>query len=197
MVARGRAGEGLTAAFGYHGPMTAPHLAAESPALSRWAFRIATTFGLADHVVAPGTLAGSLPAALLWILLVLPLRSALPAAVLTGALAVFATLAGVWAAGEEAERRGAEDPGPVVIDEVAGQWLTLLVAVPRLHLETPAGVLAAAAAGFVAFRLFDVLKPWPVRRFERLPGGLGIMADDLVAAVYAGLLVIVAAPYIF
>ena len=92
------------------------------------------------------------------------------------ALAVFA--AGCRVAGCYERRSGQRDPGAIVIDEVAGQWLTL------------AAVPASAwsyAAGFALFRIADILKPWPARLAERrLPGGLAVMADDVVAAVYAG-----------
>lgn len=83
---------------------------------------------------------------------------------------------GVWA-GTTAERYfGGIDPGPVVLDEVVGMLLTLL--------WIPVG-LTGALAGFVLFRVFDVIKPFPARRLESLHGGLGVMADDAMAAVYA------------
>lgn len=86
--------------------------------------------------------------------------------------------AGVWA-GTTAERYfGGIDPGPIVIDEVVGMLITLAF--------VPVG-LAGAVAGFVIFRLFDVIKPYPAGRLERLHGGLGVMADDAMAAVYANL----------
>jgi phosphatidylglycerophosphatase A len=82
-------------------------------------------------------------------------------------------------AGTEAERHFArEDPGHVVIDEVVGMLVTL-VTLPVSW--------TGALAGFVLFRVFDVVKPWPASRFERLPGGIGIMADDIMAGVYAHL----------
>jgi phosphatidylglycerophosphatase A len=99
-------------------------------------------------------------------------------------VAVSATLAvaalGFWAGARTAHRLGLKDPGLVVVDEIAGMWVTLLF-LPFTPL--------VAALGFFAFRAMDVLKPWPARRFERLPGGWGIMADDLRAGVYANLLV--------
>jgi phosphatidylglycerophosphatase A len=86
--------------------------------------------------------------------------------------------AGVWA-GTVAERYfGGIDPGPVVIDEVVGMLITLAF--------VPVG-WSGALLGFVLFRIFDVIKPYPAGRFERLPGGLGVMADDAMAAVYANL----------
>ena len=85
---------------------------------------------------------------------------------------------GVWA-GTTAERYfGGIDPGPIVLDEVVGMLITLAF--------IPVGV-SGAIAGFLLFRLFDVIKPFPARRFEKLHGGLGVMADDAMAAVYANL----------
>ncbi len=153
------------------------------------AWALATTLGLGDRVPAPGTLAGSLPAAAVWYLasLLLPSGAGLTAL----ALAVALPLAGVavWAAGVEGARRGVEDPGPVVIDEVAGQWLCLLIGWLILGgLPHPPTAALVAAGGFVLFRAFDVAKPWPIGRLERIPGGLGIVADDLAAGAIAGLL---------
>ena len=94
--------------------------------------------------------------------------------------AVLAFLAGLWASGIYAAAHGSDDPGPVVIDEVAGQWLALVL--------VPLDPLLYAVA-FVAFRIFDVLKPWPANYFDQhLPGAWGIMMDDIAAAVYAGAL---------
>jgi phosphatidylglycerophosphatase A len=91
---------------------------------------------------------------------------------------------GCWAAGTLAKTSGVKDPGMIVIDEVAAQWLVLLPA--------PLNPLSYAAA-FVLFRIFDIWKPWPVRWADRrLSGGLGIMLDDLLAAVYAVLVLWVA-----
>ena len=85
---------------------------------------------------------------------------------------------GVWAADVYAKEIGDDDPGAVVIDEVAGQWLTLALAAPLDSLFY--------AAGFLLFRVFDILKPWPVNwADDQLKGGLGIMADDIIAAGYA------------
>ncbi len=91
-----------------------------------------------------------------------------------GLLAVLAV--GVWAAGVAERHYGREDPGAVVIDEVAGMSVTLL--------GIPVG-WGGAVLGFLAFRLFDIVKPFPARSAERLPGGWGVMADDVVAGVYA------------
>jgi phosphatidylglycerophosphatase A len=85
---------------------------------------------------------------------------------------------GIWAGGVAATHFGREDPGHVIIDEVAGQLVTLFA--------TGAG-FSGALMGFFLFRVLDIIKPWPARRFERFPGGLGIMADDLMAGAYGNL----------
>jgi phosphatidylglycerophosphatase A len=98
--------------------------------------------------------------------------------VFEAALIVVILLVGTWAASHAERFFGAIDPGPVVIDEVLGQLVTLAfipVAVP------------AAITGFVLFRIFDVIKPYPANRLERFHGGLGIMADDVMAGIYANI----------
>lgn len=98
---------------------------------------------------------------------------------LVEAMAIAAIVAiGVWSATLAERYIGGVDPAPIVIDEVAGMLITLAF-LP----VTPLGALV----GFLLFRLLDVVKPWPSARFEGLPGGLGVMADDVMAAVYANL----------
>lgn len=101
--------------------------------------------------------------------------------------ALVITLIGIWAASRTERLSGRKDPGKVVIDEVAGQFIAL-IPVPFL-IEA---VLWPAILAFVMFRFFDIVKPYPARKLESLHGGLGIMADDVVAGVYAGLVVAVA-----
>lgn len=101
-----------------------------------------------------------------------------PGGLVTATVIVF--LAGVWASGIYATLIGKKDPGSAVIDEVAGLWLTLL---PVAFIGPDDWRLYGIA--FIAFRLFDITKPWPVRKFEMLPSGWGIMADDIVAGLYA------------
>ena len=101
-----------------------------------------------------------------------------------GVLAAVLAGPGIWAAASEARRLGRKDPPQVVIDEVLGQWLTLAGA-KTLHWKS-------FLAAFLLFRILDIVKPAPVRRLESLPGGLGIVADDLAAAV-GGALVLFAA----
>lgn len=90
------------------------------------------------------------------------------------------TLVGIWAASRTEKLCGRKDPGKVVIDEVAGQLIALLPIVPRLD----PGWMSIIVA-FVLFRLFDIVKPYPARRLEKLESGLGIMSDDVVAGAYA------------
>jgi phosphatidylglycerophosphatase A len=89
---------------------------------------------------------------------------------------LFLFAAGVWARTGAERYFGGIDPGPIVVDEVVGMLMTLAL--------IPVG-LSGALAGFVLFRIFDVIKPFPARRFEALHGGLGVMADDAMAAIYA------------
>ena len=86
----------------------------------------------------------------------------------------------VWASSQAARLLNNEDPKQVVVDEVLGQWVTLLGAAA---LSWRSFVL-----GLVLFRVFDIWKPWPVRNFEKLPGGVGIVGDDLAAGVYGALI---------
>lgn len=162
--------------------------------MNRRAFHIATTFGLGETLPAPGTTAGSLPAALIWLAAAWWMSSSPWLTVLTIALATLATIAGFWATELEVVRRDNSDPGPVVVDEVAGQWLTYATALPLWAGSTPVQVALFAGIGFVLFRIFDILKPWPIGRLERLPGALGVMADDLAAGVAAGLILAVLRP---
>ena len=88
--------------------------------------------------------------------------------------------AGAWSARLTEQALGVEDPGPVVIDEVVGMLVSLLF-LP--------GTWPVILAAFVAFRVFDIVKPWPAGRLEHVPGGWGVMADDVMAGVYANLAV--------
>jgi phosphatidylglycerophosphatase A len=121
--------------------------------------------------VAPGTAGSLVGLALFWLL------SGTAAGVQAASLAVV-FFVGVAASTDVARRLGAHDPGRVVVDEVAGVWATLL------FLPWSA---ATAVLGFVLFRVMDVVKPYPARELESLPRGWGIMADDIMAGVYANL----------
>jgi len=140
-------------------------------------FWIATGLGSGLVPWAPGTAGSAVALGLFWV------TTRLGASWLPAVVFVVLVLAGFWSAASAARRLGQKDPGAIVIDEFAGQFLALLA------LPTSWQVLAA---GFVFFRLFDILKPPPARRLEALPGATGIMADDLVAGLYANLLLQVA-----
>lgn len=147
------------------------------PKLVAWLTRFLATVGfLGERLPAPGTTVGSLAGVALFLLS--------PSAVTRLAIGVSLTLLAPGVCGREAVRRGEADPSPVVLDEVVGQWWALQAMVwAGVPLTTP-GMLV----GFFLFRVFDVLKPPPVRQAEGLPGGLGIVADDLVAGLFSGLL---------
>jgi len=146
---------------------------------TRWAWLLATWFGAGRMKPGPGTY-GSVAALLLWMgaaHLFQPSRSELAVATVVAALLI--TLIGIPASTIVARESGREDPGFVVVDEVAGQWIALIAMRPDwLH----------ATIALALFRLFDIWKPWPIRRFEQLPEGTGIMMDDVAAGVLALLL---------
>jgi phosphatidylglycerophosphatase A len=137
---------------------------------SRVARILATWFGCGLVPVAPGT-AGTLGAVPLYFLAVRGGRLG----VISAAVAV--TALGIWAATVVARELEKKDPQIVVVDEVAGFLLTLA--------PMPALSWRAVGVGFVLFRLLDTLKPWPIRRLEALPGGWGIVLDDLAAGALA------------
>lgn len=136
----------------------------------------ATVFGIGRSPVAPGTVASIVALPLAWIVM----KAGGPVALLSVALVTAAL--GMWACDVYAKDNGARDPSECVIDEVAGQLLACAF-VPQS--------LAGFALAFVLFRLFDISKLWPISAAERLRGGLGIVADDLVAGLIAGLIVAV------
>ncbi|HEX3373820.1 MAG TPA: phosphatidylglycerophosphatase A [Edaphobacter sp.] len=141
-----------------------------------WAWAVGTFFGAGLLQPGPGTY-GSTAAVLLWYAAAHILHPAPVAlAIGTALAALIATLVGIPAATIVARESGREDPGHVVIDEVAGQ-LIALIAIPADWRH--------AAISLLLFRLFDILKPPPIRRLERLPSGTGIMLDDVAAGVFA------------
>jgi phosphatidylglycerophosphatase A len=189
--------------------MTSKSSGARKPRVS---LAIATAFGLGYLPKAPGTF-GSLAGVLLaWILLRLwphtslwetppgvaglPIPFIVPALVATVSIA----LLGLWAAGRASDYLGVKDPQIVVVDEVSGQMLALLFTFGSTERYVDGMTnfrdgfwwhgdpnWKYLVAGFILFRVFDIWKPFPARRAEFLPGGLGIMADDWVAGAYAAL----------
>jgi phosphatidylglycerophosphatase A len=143
--------------------------------MTRLAVAIATFFGCGFAPKAPGTV-GSLTG--LAIAIVLPFWGlGRPALFL---MTVIVLPISIWAATVTARTLGRKDPGEVVVDEVLGQWVALLGAA-QWNWKT-------YLAAFILFRLFDIWKPQPVRVAEALPGGTGIIADDIVAGIYAALI---------
>lgn len=137
---------------------------------------IACGFGSGYSPVAPGT-AGSLLALLAWWVCALLLDEARSLFFCTLAFVVVFTVLGVWSAGI-AEKYWGKDPSRVVIDEMVGMWIALLAA--GGHREW--GYMAAA---FLLFRFFDIVKPFGIRKMEKLPSGYGVMADDILSGIYS------------
>jgi phosphatidylglycerophosphatase A len=136
------------------------------------AVALATVFGVGYIPIAPGTF-GSLAGLLLWVLLP-------HSPIVQFVLIVVLFAAGSWCSGIAERHFGRTDPGQVVIDEVMGMLITLFL--------NPVGWRGATVA-FLVFRAADVVKPYPANQLEKLPGGVGVMADDGMAAVYANLAV--------
>jgi phosphatidylglycerophosphatase A len=154
-----------------------------SPLHTHWAWAVSTFFGAGRLKPGPGTW-GSLGAAALWYAAArLAHRGTTPVnerprgfTRLTLVAALSATAVGIPASSRVARESRCDDPGFVVIDEVAGQWLALAFARPTL---------GSTLLALGLFRLFDITKPWPARQLEALPEGWGIMLDDLAAGAYA------------
>ncbi len=141
-----------------------------------WAWTVATFFGAGLGKPGPGTW-GSVAALLLWMVAAMGLH--LPPYTLEFWLLIgiaLALLVGVPAASIVEKEAGKQDPGFVVIDEVVGQWIALLGSAANWR---------HALLALVLFRLFDITKPFPVRQLEKLPGGWGIVFDDVAAGLYA------------
>jgi phosphatidylglycerophosphatase A len=137
------------------------------------AFLLATWFGSGLLPKAPGTWGSAAALPFAWIIA----WYGGPWALLASSLIAFAI--GVWAADVYSRHAGVKDAGPIVIDEVAGQWLTLAPFAPDL---------LTWLAGFFLFRVADIVKPWPASWADRkLEGGMGVMLDDMFAGAYAGL----------
>ena len=141
--------------------------------LRRLGVFIATCAHVGYAPVAPGTFGSAVGLVVYYLV-----RRQASTAVELGVIALILVV-GLWSATEAEHHFGGIDPGPVVIDEVIGMLITL-----ALH---PVNV-AGAIVGFFIFRVLDVVKPWPARRLELLPGGFGVVLDDVMAGVYGNLL---------
>jgi phosphatidylglycerophosphatase A len=141
---------------------------------------IATVFGVGYSPIAPGTAASIVALPIAWLIAISGGRFVLLLA------AILASAAGAWACEHYAGEKKENDPSECVIDEVAGQWIACAFAPTN-------DMLLAYALAFVLFRFFDIVKPWPISAAERLPGGFGIMADDVVAGLFAGIIIAILA----
>lgn len=144
--------------------------------IDRLSITLGTGLGIGFAPFAPGTFGSLLGPPLVWGIH----QAALPMAVVLGIAVVFIGI-GIPICTAASAALGKHDPGQVVYDEIAAFWIVFL---PHIVLGKPIGWLAAIG-GFAFFRVFDIAKPWPVSRLEKLPDGLGIMADDLAAGVLA------------
>jgi len=152
---------------------------------------LTSCFGLGRLPVAPGTW-GSLPPAIIFILMCYFGVPGVLISIVMAVLVLFGSAVCVKFAPIVIGVTGKVDPAEVVADELAGQALTFLV-VPLLVTLSAAGnqIWVTAIIGFLLFRLFDITKPWPIRKLEKLSSGWGILADDLLAGVYAGIVLLV------
>jgi phosphatidylglycerophosphatase A len=142
----------------------------------RIATQIATVFGVGRAPAAPGTAGSIVALPFAWLIAAAGGRFALMF------VAIVVLGVGAWACEIYARANGRDDPSECVIDEVAGQWIVCAFA--------PLSVVAYFVA-FILFRVFDIVKPWPIRVVEqRMPGGLGIMADDVVAALMGCIIIV-------
>ena len=151
-------------------------------ASNRVAYALATGLGAGFTPIAPGT-AGALEGVAIYLAIhALHLGHLAPLFVLV-VINVILFAVGVWASNRTCAMTGVKDPRLIVIDEVSGQLISLtpLVLLPSFS-------ITAVVIGFLLFRLFDIFKPYPIRKLERLHGGLGVMADDALAGVYAAVL---------
>jgi len=137
-----------------------------------------STFGVGYLPLMPGTW-GSLVAVGIFLgFTQLVKGNALVALVLVSIVVV--TFVGIWAASRTEALSGRKDPGKIVVDEVAGQLISLFPLTLFVHWS-----IVAVIISFILFRFFDIVKPYPARRLEALKGGFGVMCDDLIAGVYA------------
>lgn len=157
-----------------------------------WKRWIATGFGLGWLPVAPGSW-GSLPPAIVFGVLMYACVPWLTVMAVMTTLLVVGCVACILCAPASIAVKGVDDPGEVVMDEFAAQALTFL-AVPLVVPRNLCGweSLFFASFGYLIFRVFDIFKPWPIRKLERLPAGWGVLADDLVAGIGSAIFVHVA-----
>ena len=143
---------------------------------------LTSCFGMGYLPVAPGTW-GSIPPVLVFAVLCLLDAGQMITSVVMLVIAIAASVSCVLFAPEVINLTGKKDPSQVVADEVAGQALTFITA----YAVAPKNIVIVSLVGFAAFRFFDILKLYPCKKLEKLPSGWGILADDLMAGVYAAI----------
>jgi len=149
------------------------------------------TFGVGFLPLAPGTWGSLVGVGIYLLVRFLFLDSGqIPFLIIQSVIILAVAFSGIWAASQTERITGRKDPGKVVVDEVAGQMISLL---PVVLVPFWSSWKLWVIVSFILFRLFDIVKPYPARQMERLHGGLGIMCDDLVAGVYAAGCVLAAA----
>ena len=139
---------------------------------------IASVFGIGYFPVASGTVMSIVAVFFAWYI------ALHGGGVVLVAASLLAFVIGIWACGDHVRATGRDDPSECVIDELAGQWL----ACAGICFTPVFPSITEFALTFLLFRLFDVLKPWPISAAEKLPGGLGVMADDMVAGLAAAVI---------
>lgn len=142
-----------------------------------------STWGVGYLPLAPGTWGSVIGVLIFWLLAGAARGSINVVLAVQSTAIVIITFMGIWAASRVERLMGLKDPGRVVVDEVAGQMISLL----PLSWLARSNSIAWIIVSFTLFRFFDIVKPYPARKCEALHGGLGIMADDLVAGVYGAL----------
>jgi phosphatidylglycerophosphatase A len=143
---------------------------------TRWAWLLSTFFGIGYLKPGPGTYAAATTVLLWYATAHITPTTGLTLAPITAAIAIVISLIGIPASTITAREAARKDPGFVVIDEVAGQLFALILMRPTAK---------QAILALLLFRLFDIWKPWPIRRIEALPDGTGIMLDDVAAGILA------------
>ena len=178
------------------GPQPAVPSSLAKPHKPRTALAIATSLGLGYMPLAPGTWGSFVGVLIYWLVFsrfpitvagrrMMWANGAITSLAVGAAIALLLAITGVWAADRAAKSLQKKDPGCVVIDEVSGQFLTFLFALAPANWKY-------LLLGLILFRVFDIWKPAPARQAESLPGGLGIMADDWIAGIYAAIVLWIA-----
>lgn len=139
-------------------------------------------FGLGWLPIAPGTW-GSLPAVAVFVIMNLADAGVAATSIVMIAVALTASVFCIKFASASIQATGKSDPSEVVLDELAGQAVVFIA----VYIAEPRQLWLIAAGGFLLFRFFDIFKPWPIRQLEKLPAGVGILADDLAAGLFAAI----------